>query len=89
MPSKKHGKTWKAEPHTLAKIEMLMAYLHAYFPILGTSKRGQPFLYVDGFAGPGEYTNSPTGSPLAALAAATGAMSQLGPRWTAFDGYGE
>lgn len=83
MPSKKHGKTWKAEPHTLAKIEMLKAYLHAYFPILGTSKRGQPFLYVDGFAGPGEYTNSPTGSPLAALAAATGAMSQLGPRWTA------
>lgn len=83
MASKKLGKTWKAEPHTLAKIEMLKAYLHAYFPILAQSKRGKPFLYVDGFAGPGEYTNSPTGSPIAALVAIKAAMAQLGDRWTA------
>jgi three-Cys-motif partner protein len=85
MPSKKHGKTWKAEPHTLAKIEILIAYLHAYFPILGQSKPGRPFLYVDGFAGPGEYTNSPVGSPVAALAAAQAAVSQLGTKWSAGD----
>lgn len=83
MPSKKHGKTWKAEPHTLAKIEMLKAYLQAYFPILARSKRGRPFLYIDGFAGPGEYTNSPTGSPVAALEAIRAAMAQLGDQWTA------
>jgi three-Cys-motif partner protein len=83
MPSKKHGKTWKAEPHTLAKIEMLKAYLHAYFPILAQSKRGKPFLYVDGFAGPGEYTNSPTGSPIAALVAVKETMAQLERKWTA------
>src|SRR4051794_11181200 len=81
--SKKHGTTWKAEPHTLAKIDMLKAYLHAYFPILGRAKRGKPFLYVDGFAGPGEYTNSPTGSPVATLVAAKAAMAQLGPAWSA------
>jgi three-Cys-motif partner protein len=85
MPSKKLGKTWKAEPHTLAKIEILKAYLDAYFPILAQSrsKRGKPFLYVDGFAGPGEYTNSPTGSPIAALLAINSAMAQLGDKWTA------
>ena len=81
--SKKHGTTWKAEPHTLAKIAMLKAYLHAYFPILGRSKRSRPFLYIDGFAGPGEYTNSPVGSPIAALAAANAAIAQLGEAWTA------
>ena len=81
--SKKHGTTWKAEPHTLAKIAMLKAYLHAYFPILGRSKRSRPFLYVDGFAGPGEYTNSPMGSPIAALEAAKAAISQLGQAWSA------
>ncbi|HEY8747796.1 MAG TPA: three-Cys-motif partner protein TcmP [Tepidisphaeraceae bacterium] len=83
MPSKKHGTIWKAEPHTIAKIEMLTAYLNAYFPILAQSKRGKPFLYVDGFAGPGEYTNHPVGSPIAAITAIKTAMSQLGTKWTA------
>ncbi|HET6248486.1 MAG TPA: three-Cys-motif partner protein TcmP [Tepidisphaeraceae bacterium] len=83
MPSKKRGTVWKAEPHTLAKIAMLKAYLHAYFPILGTTKRGLPFLYVDGFAGPGEYTNSAECSPLAALAAAKVTRGQLGEKWVA------
>jgi len=83
MPSAKHGRTWPAEPHTLAKIEMLKAYLRAYFPILGRGKSGREFLYVDGFAGPGEYTNSPMGSPIAALTAAKAALAQVGPAWRA------
>jgi len=85
MPSKKLGRTWKADPHTLAKIAILQEYLVAYFPILGRSKRGRPFLYVDGFSGPGEYTNSALGSPLAALATAKSALAKAGDDWTAGD----
>jgi three-Cys-motif partner protein len=83
MPSAKYGRTWEAEPHTLAKIEMLKAYLHAYFLILGRGKRSREILYVDGFAGPGEYTNSDMGSPIAALAAANSARMQIGSKWLA------
>jgi three-Cys-motif partner protein len=83
MPSKKHEKTWRAEPHTLATIAILKAYLYAYFLILGRTKNGCTCLYIDGFAGPGEYSNSPTGSPIAALVAVKAALSQLGDNWRA------
>lgn len=83
MPPKKLPTIWNAPPHTIAKIEMLRAYLVAWFQILGRSRRGQDLLYVDGFAGPGEYSNYPTGSPLAALSAAKIAVELTASQWIA------
>lgn len=85
MPSVKHGTVWPADPHTLAKIEILKGYLNAYFPILGRTKRGQDILLVDGFAGPGEYTNASEGSPIAVVRTATAAVSTSGSAWVAGD----
>lgn len=81
--SKAHDTVWSADPHTIAKIAILKAYLNAWFPILGRSKGGQPILYVDGFAGPGEYTNHPEGSPVAALTAAQASIDSSGTKWIA------
>lgn len=75
MPSKEFGTTWPAEPHTLAKITILEAYLHVWLQIMGRSMTGADILYIDGFAGPGEYSNSPKGSPVAVLSAAQRALS--------------
>jgi three-Cys-motif partner protein len=83
MPPKKFPAVWQAPPHTIAKIEMLRAYLIAWFQILGRSRPGQELLYVDGFAGPGEYNNYATGSPVAALIAAKGALELVGTNWVA------
>ena len=83
MPPKKLPTIWQAPPHTIAKIEMLRFYLVAWFQILGRSRRGQELLYVDGFAGPGEYENHSTGSPLAALSAAKEALELTGSNWIA------
>ena len=60
---------WPAKPHTIAKIQILEEYLYPYFQIIGRSYSNS-ILYVDGFAGPGKYTNHSTGSPIAALRAA-------------------
>jgi three-Cys-motif partner protein len=76
--SKRVGVTWDADPHTIAKIAILKNYLHAWFRILGKTRKGQTLLYVDGFAGPGYYKNHPEGSPLAALQTASDAVSDLG-----------
>jgi spore photoproduct lyase len=57
--------TWVIEPHTEAKHEILRRYLGAWFPIL--AKRQNRLLYVDGFAGPGEYKGEEDGSPIIAL----------------------
>jgi three-Cys-motif partner protein len=77
MPSFKPTGLWPAEPHTLAKIEIVRRYLYLWFSILDKhpSKR---LVCIDGFAGPGEYTNSPQGSPLAALTAAKSALERPG-----------
>ena len=83
MSAKQTDIIWPAEPHTIAKVEVLRAYLVAYFQILGTSKTGQSLLYVDGFAGPDEYRNFPHGSPSAALLAAREAMGNSRDRWKA------
>ena len=85
MPVKKHGTIWEADAHTLAKTALLRGYLNAYFPILGRSRPGQTILYVDGFAGPGEYTNSSEGSPVAALAAIGEAIKGAADAWKATD----
>lgn len=76
--SKRLGVIWDADPHTIAKIAILKNYLHAWFRILGKTRRNQTLLYVDGFAGPGYYKNHDEGSPLAALNTAVGAVAELG-----------
>lgn len=63
---------WELEAHTKAKHEILRYYLGAWFPILASV---QPrILYVDGFAGPGEYKDGEHGSPVIALEVAIGHM---------------
>ena len=60
---------WDLEPHTRAKHEILRRYLRAWTPIL--TQGGFPeVMYVDGFAGPGRYSQGEEGSPLIALRAA-------------------
>lgn len=58
---------WEADPHTLAKHEILRRYLDAWFPILG-SWQGR-VVYLDAFAGPGTYKGGEPGSPIVALEA--------------------
>src|ERR1044071_3825456 len=77
MPSFKPTDLWDAEPHTLAKIEIVRRYLYLWFFILGTTTNR--LVYIDGFAGPGGYKNSNDSSPLAALGAAKAALERLSP----------
>jgi three-Cys-motif partner protein len=56
---------WPLEPHTRAKHEILVYYLKGWFPILASIP--QRMLYIDGFAGPGEYTGGEDGSPILAI----------------------
>ena len=56
---------WKKEPHTEAKHKILEGYLKAWFPILGSANKR--IIYLDGFAGPGEYEDGEDGSPIIAL----------------------
>ncbi len=56
---------WELEPHTIEKHKILRYYLGAWFPILGSVH--SRVLYVDGFAGPGEYKGGEHGSPIIAL----------------------
>lgn len=59
---------WAIEPHTQAKHDILAYYLKAWFSI--RSKVPQRLLFIDGFAGPGEYEGGEDGSPIVALRAA-------------------
>ena len=57
---------WPAEPHTLAKHEILRRYLGPWYAIL--LRGGFPeIVYLDGFAGPGAYTGGEPGSPFVAV----------------------
>ena len=56
---------WPIEPHTAAKHELLKHYLGAWFPILAS--REQRITFLDGFAGPGIYSDGKPGSPIIAL----------------------
>ncbi len=58
---------WKMEPHTEAKHAILRKYLDAWLPII-TRWNGR-VLYIDGFAGPGEYIGGKDGSPIIAIKA--------------------
>lgn len=59
--------TWPLDPHTHGKHLVLRSYLGAWFPIM--SKGNRRVLFIDGFAGPGEYEGGEEGSPIIALRA--------------------
>ncbi len=80
MPSFRPTSLWEAKPHTLAKIEIVRRYLYLWFSILGTNRVNKRLVYIDGFAGPGCYTNSEQSSPLAALQAAIAAIERPGAK---------
>lgn len=83
MRQRKQSALWPAAPHTIAKIAILRAYLHAWFQIMGRTMVGKDLLYVDGFAGPGAYANYPTGSPIAAVEAARSVIEASAGSWVA------
>lgn len=56
---------WTAEPHTIAKHRILRKYLAGWMPAL--SSWNKRVVFIDGFAGPGEYTGGEEGSPIIAL----------------------
>src|SRR5437868_3544213 len=58
---------WPLEPHTLGKHLVLRAYLDAWLPIM--ARWNGRILFIDGFAGPGEYSTGEDGSPIIALKA--------------------
>jgi len=60
-------KLWPIEPHTEMKHTILRKYLDVWIPILNSRK--SDLIYIDGFAGPGEYANGEKGSPIIALEA--------------------
>jgi len=59
---------WDIEPHTEAKHEILRKYLDAWLPII--TRWNERILFIDGFAGPGEYIGGKCGSPLIAIKSA-------------------
>ncbi len=59
---------WQLEPHTAAKHELLRRYLQAWAPILSQG-RFPHLVVVDGFAGPGRYSQGEEGSPIIAIKA--------------------
>lgn len=66
---------WDIEPHTTAKHAILRRYLQAWVPILTGSFR--QVLYIDGFAGPGLYSEGESGSPIIALKTALARKDQI------------
>ena len=58
---------WEIEPHTEAKHAILRKYLDAWLPII--TRYNERVLYIDGFAGPGEYEGEKDGSPVIAVKA--------------------
>ncbi len=57
--------SWNRDEHTECKHRVLASYISVWFSILATKARR--LLFVDGFAGPGEYEGGEPGSPIVAL----------------------
>jgi three-Cys-motif partner protein len=76
MPSFKPTSLWEARPHTRAKIEIVRRYLFLWFSIRGANPANKRLVYIDGFAGPGQYSNTEQSSPIAALQAAKAAIAK-------------
>lgn len=73
---------YAADPHTIAKHQILREYLKRWLPILDRqsqrlARTHHRLLYVDGFAGAGEYENGVEGSPLIPIEAAIGHQHQF------------
>lgn len=66
---------WEIEPHTIAKHKILENYLKAWFPIIG--RYNDTINYIDGFAGPGIYSEGESGSPIVALKVANEHSAEL------------
>src|SRR5207248_1377177 len=58
---------WPLGEHTPGKHLVLRNYLNAWLPILGMTQ--DRIVFIDGFAGPGEYSGGEPGSPIIALRA--------------------
>ena len=56
---------WPLDDHTLGKHMVLRAYMDAWLPII--LSKFERAMFVDAFAGPGEYENEELGSPVIAL----------------------
>lgn len=56
---------WSKDEQTVGKHLVLKSYLDGWFPILG--RWNGRLVFIDGFAGPGEYASGELGSPLIAL----------------------
>src|ERR1700687_1065137 len=63
--SKQLGTVWPLEPHTAKKHEILRRYFQAWLPIM--VRWNKRVLFIDGFAGPGEYSDGEDGSPVIVL----------------------
>ncbi len=71
---------WSLQPHTGAKHEILKRYLEAWIPIFGYSGTSPRLFYIDGFAGPGKYSDGEDGSPIVALRSALSHATKLKSR---------
>ena len=58
---------WELEPHTIGKHLVLRKYLEAWLPIM--SRWNGRVVFIDAFAGPGQYSGGEDGSPIIALKA--------------------
>ena len=58
---------WSLDSHTRGKHMVLQNYMNAWLPII--LSRYERALFVDAFAGPGEYENGEPGSPIIAMRA--------------------
>ncbi len=58
---------WPLGEHTPGKHLVLRNYLNAWLPILGMTQ--DRIVFIDGFAGPGQYTEGEPGSPIIAVRA--------------------
>jgi three-Cys-motif partner protein len=67
---------WVYREHTRVKHELLQKYLRGWMPILG--KRHPRIVYVDGFAGRGEYSDGSAGSPIIAMRVAAEVQKKFG-----------
>ena len=57
--------TWELDDHTRGKHEVLRNYMQAWLPVM--AKWNGRILFIDAFAGPGEYSGHEPGSPVIAL----------------------
>ena len=79
MPPFKPRALWEMSPHTRAKLAIVDRYLYSWFQIFGRNGGIKRLVYIDGFAGPGEYTNFSKGSPVVAIVSAVKVLADPAP----------